>query len=73
MMTEQTRNEMMSRIIELELQNTKLIFDGHKPDRSDSFEPYRKELDVLRCVVFGYDSNVCKIKKGSHGNLFFRS
>jgi len=70
MMTEQTKSEMISRIIQLELQNTKLIFDGHKPSENDSFEPYRKELSLLRCIVFGYNSNCCKLKKGSHGNLF---
>lgn len=71
MMTEQTKNEMISRIIELELQNTELIFQGHKPEESDFFEPSRKELTILRCIVFGYDSKFCKLKKGSHGNLFF--
>jgi hypothetical protein len=69
-MTEQTKNEMISRIIELELQNIKLIFDGHKPTEDDFFEPSRKEMAILRCIVFGYDSKFCKIKKGSHGNLF---
>lgn len=69
-MTEQNKNEMMSRIIELEYQNTQLIFNGHKASENDFFEPKRKELSILRCIVFGYDSKFCKIKKGSHGNLF---
>ena len=37
-MTEQTKNEMISRIIELELKNIELIFDGHKPSENDFFE-----------------------------------
>jgi len=61
-MTEQNRNQMISRIIELEYQNMRLIFDGHKPTKNDFFEPNRKEMDILRCIVFGYDSKFCKIK-----------
>ena len=71
MMTEQTKNEMISRIIELEYQNTKLIFDGHKPIEGDFFEPSRQELNILRCIVCGYTSSYCKIKKGSHGTPLY--
>jgi len=69
-MTEQDKNEMMSRIIELEYQNIKLIFNGHKPSENDFFEPSRKELNLLRCIVFGYKSNFCKLKKESNGTPF---
>ena len=70
MMTQQDRNQIMSRIIELELENTKLIFGGHKPTHDDFFEPKRQELKLLRCLYYGYKSNLCKLKKGSHGTLF---
>lgn len=70
MMTQQDKEQIMSRIIELESENTKLIFDGHKATHSDFFEPKRQELSLLRCLYFGYKSSHCKIKKGSHGTLF---
>jgi hypothetical protein len=69
-MTEQTRNEMISRIIELELQITDAIFKGHKCEENDIFESSRKEVTILRCIVFGYHSNFCKNKKGFHGTPF---
>jgi|Laugresu1bdmlbdd_1035124.scaffolds.fasta_scaffold00036_33 hypothetical protein len=63
-MTDQNLKHILSRIIELERENTSLIFNGHKPSENDSFEPKRKELTTLRCIYFGYDSKFCKIKKG---------
>jgi hypothetical protein len=62
-MTEETKNEIISRIISLETENIRLIIDGHKPNEDDFFEPKRKELKLLRCILFGYSSNFCKIKK----------
>jgi hypothetical protein len=59
MMTEQDKTQLMSRIIELESENTKLIFDGHKPKCDDFFEPKRQELKLLRCLYFGYKSKYC--------------
>lgn len=70
MMTQQDKQQIMSRIILLETENTKLIFNGHKPAHDDYFEPKRQELTLLRCIYFGYKSNFCKIKKGSHGTPF---
>jgi hypothetical protein len=70
MMTQQDKQQIMSRIIQLETENTKLIFDGHKSAHDDFFEPKRQELTLLRCLYFGYKSTYCKIKKGSHGTLF---
>jgi hypothetical protein len=70
MMTEQDKTQLMSRIIELESENTKLIFDGHKPKCDDFFEPKRQELKLLRCLYFGYKSKYCSIKKGSHETIF---
>ena len=69
-MTQQDKEQIMSRIIQLESENTKLIFEGHKPRGDDFFEPKRQELKLLRCLYFGYNSKYCKIKKGSHGTLF---
>lgn len=69
-MTQQDQEQIMSRIISLEYENTKSIIDGHKPSNEDSFEPKRQELNLLRCLYFGYKSNFCSIKKGSHGTLF---
>ena len=62
-MTDQNLKQILSRIIELERENTDLIFKGHKPSEDDFFGPKRKELDTLRCVYFGYDSKFCKTKK----------
>lgn len=70
MMTQQDKEQIMSRIIQLESENTKLIFNGHKSAQDDFFEPKRQELTLLRCLYFGYKSTYCKIKKGSHGTLF---
>ena len=69
-MTQQDKEQIMSRIISLEYENTKLAIDGHKPSSEDYFEPKRQELKLLRCLYFGYKSNYCLIKKGSHGTLF---
>jgi hypothetical protein len=70
MMTQQDKQQIMSRIIQLETENTKLIFGGHKCTHDDFFEPKRQELTLLRCLYYGYKSKCCKIKKGSHGTLF---
>ena len=69
-MTQQDKEQIMSRIISLEYENTKLAIDGHKPSSEDYFEPKRQEFKLLRCLYFGYKSNYCSIKKGSHGTLF---
>lgn len=58
------KSELTSRIIELELENTELIFKGHKPTENDFFSSKRQELSTLRCIVFGYESKFCK-KLGS--------
>lgn len=71
MMTQQDMTQIMSRIIQLESENTKLIFEGHKPKCDDFFEPKRQELKLLRCLYFGYKSKYCSIKKGSRETLFY--
>lgn len=68
-MSPQIKTELISRIIELELENTDLIFKGHKPSNGDFFESKRQELSTLRCIVYGYESKFCK-KSGSSKTLF---
>lgn len=64
-MTQSDKDEILSRISELELENCKRIFDGIRPEVGDSFSDKRKEIEMLRCIYFGYNSPYCKIKKGS--------
>ncbi len=59
-MTEQTKSDLISRIIKLELEITEAIIQGHKPSVNDQFQEMRSELNTLRCLVFGYESNYCK-------------
>lgn len=68
MMSQKLKNELISRIIELELENTRLIFQGHKPTENDHFQFKREEMNTLRCILFGYNTNFCK--KGSQRTLF---
>lgn len=56
----ENRNDLISKIIELELQITSEVFMGHKPFVGDHLEFKRIELRTLRCIVFGYDSIMCK-------------
>lgn len=67
-MSQQLKNELISRIIELELENTRLIFEGHKPKEDDHFQLKREEMNTLRCILYGYKTNFCK--KGSNRTLF---
>jgi hypothetical protein len=66
-MKKQETEILITRIVELETEITSSIIKGHKPYHGDCFDEKRKELSILRCVVFGYESEFCKIKKGSHG------
>ena len=59
-MTEQTKSDLISKIIKLEYEITSAIIDGHKPSINDKFQEMRSELNTLRCLVFGYESNFCK-------------
>lgn len=61
-MTEQTRSDLISRIIDLEYEITSAIINGHKPSVDDIFQEKRNELNTLRCVIFGYESQFCKKK-----------
>ena len=69
-MNHQTKIQILSRIIELERENTDLIFKGHKPSEDDFFNDKRIELTTLRCIYFGYDTKFCKIKKGFNETPF---
>jgi hypothetical protein len=59
-MTEQTKSDLISKIIQLEYEITTAIIDGHKPSINDKFQEMRSELNTLRCLVFGYESIFCK-------------
>jgi hypothetical protein len=43
-----TRQEIISRIIELEMIVTEAVSKGHKTHTKDEYQPYREELKVLR-------------------------
>lgn len=62
MMTQQERNQIMSKIIEIELEITRSIINGHKPSENDKFSEKRNELNLLRCLYFGYRTKFCNIK-----------
>lgn len=64
MMTQQDRSQIMSKIIKLELEITRSVINGHKPSESDEFSEKRTELNLLRCLYFGYDTKHCIQKKG---------
>jgi hypothetical protein len=70
MMTQQDKAQVISRIIELELEITRAVIGGHKPSGNDKFEDKRQELTLLRCLYFGYRTKFCNIKKGFHGTPF---
>lgn len=61
-MTQQDREEIISRIIYLEFEITSAIIDGHKSSIDDHFKDKRIELSTLRCLLFGYNSGFCKKK-----------
>lgn len=70
-MTTQDKEKIISRIVELSLEETKLISQGYKPYINDQYQSKRNELELLRCLLFGYNSQYCKINKGSNGTLFY--
>lgn len=69
-MTEKTKNDFISRIIKLQMEEVRLIINGYKPYIGDQFQSRRDEINMLRCIVYGYESSFCKIKKESHGTPF---
>lgn len=63
MMTQQDLAQVMSRIINLEYEMTHAIIQGHQSSADDKFKNHREELNLLRCLYFGYKSNYCKFRK----------
>jgi UDP-galactopyranose mutase len=59
-LTQQEKNQIMSKIIELELELTRAIINGHRCTADDRFEGHRKELSILRCLYYGKESIFCK-------------
>jgi len=43
-----TQQEIISRVIQLELILTEAVSKGHKAHNQDEFQPYREELNLLR-------------------------
>lgn len=43
-----TQQEIISRIVELEMIVTEAVSKGHKAHNQDEFQPYREELKILR-------------------------
>ena len=58
-----TEKDISKRITEGELELTMAVRNGHKPYIGDKFQPLRTEIQILRCIYFGYDSKFCKHKK----------
>lgn len=59
-MTQSDKDEIISRIVELEYEITSAIIQGHKSSIDDKFQSLRIELNTLRCIIFGYGSEYCK-------------
>jgi hypothetical protein len=59
-MTQQDKEKIISRIIDLEYEITSAIIEGHKSSIDDKFQNKRLELNTLRCLLFGYGSEYCK-------------
>ena len=59
-MTQQDKEKIISRIINLEYEITSAIIKGHKSSIDDKFQNKRVELNTLRCLLFGYGSEYCK-------------
>lgn len=62
-MTPIEREEVLSKIIDLEFEITSSIIKGHKPSIDDEYKEKRNELKLLRCILFGYKSQFCKKTK----------
>lgn len=54
------REELISKIIKLELEITSEVSKGHKPYYGDHLEAKRTEVNTLRCILYGYNSLYCK-------------
>jgi hypothetical protein len=52
-----TKQEIISRIIKLELEINRAIFNGHKSSDVDQFQEKRVELKILRDILFKDKNN----------------
>lgn len=64
-MTTEDKDEIISRILKLQLEECEAIFNGHKPTIDDKFQTVRLELNILRCILYGHKSIYCKKNLGS--------
>ncbi len=60
-----TKNELSSRIIFLQSKITDSILKGHKAHDEDEFKSHRIELMILRCMLYGEDSKICKSERAN--------
>ena len=63
-----TKNEISSRIILLQSEITGAILNGHKAHDNDEFRSHRIELMILRCMLYGEDSKICKSERANCRN-----
>jgi hypothetical protein len=63
-----TKDELASRVIVLQSEITHAILQGHKAHDEDEFKSHRIELMVLRCMLYGEDSKICKTEKDNCRN-----
>ncbi len=63
-----TKNELSSRIIFLQSEITDSILKGHKAHDEDEFKSHRIELMILRCMLYGEDSKICKTERDNCRN-----
>jgi hypothetical protein len=60
-----TLNEIQKRITDIEYELFKSVREGHRPHIGDQYNDLRVEVNILRCMYFGYDSKFCnKTKEG---------
>ena len=58
-----TEKDIIKKIVEGELKLTMAVRNGHKPYIGDKYQPLRTEVEIFRCLYFGYDSKFCKHRK----------
>jgi hypothetical protein len=60
-----TLTEIEKRITDIEYELFKSVREGHRPHIGDQYNDLRVEVNILRCMYFGYDSKFCnKTKEG---------
>ena len=56
-------NEIEKKITDIEYELFISIRQGHRPSIGDQYHNLRVEVNILRCMYFGYDSKFCKKTK----------